>query len=164
MIGRGVGAGNTALEEIALNLKLMLGMDLGVNYSKTYELCKLVEDLSRVRLQSTKPLVGDRVFTSESGIAVSRLLKLKEKGLPLVPYADSLLPEFVGRAREILIGKKSGRASIELRLQQLGLPVPSAEKQQQILEAVKAYSIEHKSAVPDDVLKSITARVASSGK
>lgn len=162
--GLGEGAGNTALEEIALDLRIMLGMDLGVNYAKTYELCKLVEELSRVHLQSTKPLVGDRVFTSESGIAVSRLLKLKEKGLPLVPYADSLLPEFVGRTREILIGKKSGRASIEMRLQQLGLPVPPADKQQEILEAVKAYSIEHKSAVPDDVLKSITDRVLSSRK
>jgi len=156
--GLGEGAGNTALEEIALDLKIMLGIDLGVNYSKTYYLCKLVEELSHVKLQSTKPLVGDRVFTTESGIAVSRLLKMQEKKMPLVPYSDSLVPEFIGRKKEIMIGKKSGRASIEYKLRQLGLPIPPPKKQQELLDAVKDHSIKNKTDVSDDLFRSITNR------
>ena len=140
----------------------MLGIDLGINYAKTYEMCKLVEDLSHVSLQSTKPIVGDKVFTSESGIAVSRLLKMKEKGIPLIPYSDSLLPEFVGRKRDILIGKKSGRASIEYKMKELGLPVPAPEVQQGILESVKKYSLENKKAVSDEAFKSIAQGALSS--
>jgi methanogen homocitrate synthase len=160
--GLGEGAGNTALEEIALDLQIMLGIDMGINYAKTYELCKLVERLSGISLQSTKPLVGDKVFTSESGIAVSRLLKMKKKRIPLVPYSESILPEFLGRSREILIGKKSGRASIEYKLNELGMAIPSVEVQQEILETVKEYSLRNKMAVSDEAFRTITTRILSS--
>jgi len=160
--GLGEGAGNTALEEIALDLRIMLGIDLGIDYAKTYEMCNLVEELSHISLQSTKPIVGDKVFTSESGISLSRLLKMKEKGIPLIPYSDSLLPEFVGRKRDILIGKKSGRASIEYKMKELGLPVPTPEVQQEILEGVKKYSLQNKKAVSDEVFKTIAQGALSS--
>jgi isopropylmalate/homocitrate/citramalate synthase len=160
--GLGEGAGNAALEEIALDLKIMLGIDLGIQYEKTYGLCKLVEKLSNVPLQTTKPLVGGRVFSSESGIVVSRILKLQEKGLPLVPYADSILPEFLGRQREVILGKKSGRASIEYRLKELGMAIPPADVQQEILAAVKDYSVVNRGPVPNEAFKNIVTQVFSS--
>jgi isopropylmalate/homocitrate/citramalate synthase len=161
--GLGEGAGNTALEEIALDLRMMLGIDMGINYSKTFGLCKLVERLSGISLQSTKALVGDKVFTSESGIAVSRLLRMKEKGIPLVPYSDSIFPEFLGRKREILIGKKSGRASIVYKLQELGMSIPPEEVQEELLEAVKEYSLMNKKAVSDEVFRDILTRILTPG-
>ncbi len=160
--GLGEGAGNTALEEIALALQIMLGINMGIDYSKTYELCQLVEKLSKVPLQSHKPLVGDKVFTIESGIAVSRLLHLEEKGSPLFPYAETILPEFLGRRREIMIGKKSGRSSIEYKLKELGMVIPPTEVQQEILEAVKEYSLVNKMPVSNETFRTIVTRVLSS--
>ena len=157
--GLGSRAGNTALEEIAIDLKIMLGMDLGINFDKTYELCKLVEQCSGVSLESTKPLVGDRVFTSDTGVMVSRMLKLQERGLPLVPYSDALRPEFVGRKRDIMIGKKSGRASIEYKMKELGMKIPPENAIKEILEAVKGYSISNKTAVSDDKFKALVNQV-----
>lgn len=161
--GLGSQAGNAPLEEIALDLKVMLGMDIGINYEKTYELCKLVEKLSGVTLESTKPLVGDKVFTSDTGIMVSRLLKLKEQGLPLVPYSDNLMPEFIGRTRDIMLGKKSGRASVEYKLKELGMNIPSEDELREILGAVKEYSLKNKTAVSNDAFVTIVNRVLSSG-
>jgi isopropylmalate/homocitrate/citramalate synthase len=140
---------------------MMLGIDMGMNFAKTYDLCKLVEKLSNVPLQSTKPLVGDKVFTTESGIAVSRLFRMKEKGIPLIPYSDSLNPEFVGRTKGVMIGKKSGRASIEYKLKEMGMDVPPVEVQQKILEEVKDYSLKNKKAVPDQTFKTIVKKVLS---
>jgi len=159
--GLGEGAGNTALEEVTLALQMMLGIEMGMNFAKTYELCKLVEKLSNVPLQSTKPLVGDKVFTTESGIAVSRLFRMKEKGIPLMPYSDSLYPEVIGRTKGVMIGKKSGRASIEYKLKELGMDVPPAEVQQKILEGVKEYSLKNKKAVPDKAFQTIVKKVLS---
>jgi len=159
--GLGEGAGNTALEEVTLALHMMLGIDMGMNFAKTYDLCKLVEKLSSVPLQSTKPLVGDKVFTTESGIAVSRLFRMKEKNIPLVPFSDSLYAEFIGRTKGVMIGKKSGRASIEYKLKELGMDVPPVEVQQKILEGVKDYSLKNKKAVPDKEFKTIVKKVLS---
>jgi len=154
--------GNVALEEIGLALPMMLGIDIGLNYAKTYELCKLVAELAGISLLSTKPLVGERVFTTEAGVGVSRLLKMKEKGIPLVPYADAIFPEFLGRRMDILLGKKSGRASIEWKLKELGMPLYPAEIQQGILEAVKTYSLKHKSPVSDETFRTLVNQTLSS--
>ena len=105
--------------------------------------------------------MGDKVFTTESGIAVSRLFRMKEKGIPLVPYSESLFPEFVGRTKGVMIGKKSGRASIEYKLKELGMDVPAVEVQQKILEGVKEYSLKNKKAVPDNAFKTIVKKVLS---
>jgi methanogen homocitrate synthase len=153
---------NVALEEICLDLKIMLGIDTGIDYTKTYGLCKLVADLAGISLLSTKPLVGERVFTTEAGVGVSRLLKMAEKGIPLVPYADSIYPEFLGRKSEIVLGKKSGLSSIDYKLRDLGMPAYPAEIQQKILEQVKQYSLRHKSVVSDEAFKDIVAGILTS--
>lgn len=148
---------NVALEEICLDLLIMLGIDTGIDYTKTYGLCKLVADLAGISLLSTKPLVGERVFTTEAGVGVSRLLKMAEKGIPLVPYADSIYPEFLGRKSEIVLGKKSGLSSIDYKLKDLGMPSYPAEVQQQILEQVKLHSLRNKTVVSDEAFKDIVA-------
>jgi isopropylmalate/homocitrate/citramalate synthase len=155
--GLGEGAGNAPLEAMALDLPLMLGIDTGVRLEKMYELCKLVEELSRVPLQANWPLVGEKVFTTESGISVDLFTKMAKAGVS-VPVAQDIAT-VIGRKRQVAVGKMSGRTSIEVKLNQLGLPVPGEERVKEILERVKNRSIEVHDAVSDEEFKRIVSEV-----
>jgi len=66
--GLGERAGNAALEEVVLGLKLSHGMDLGLNTRGFARLSRLVADASGRSLHSGKPVVGEGSFRHESGI------------------------------------------------------------------------------------------------
>ncbi len=155
--GLGEGAGNAPLEAVALTLPLMLGIDAGVRLEKTYELCKLVERLSRVKLQANWPLVGDRVFTVESGIAVDIFAKLAAAGVSVPLEKD--IATVIGRKRSLAIGKMSGRTSIRTKLKQLGLPLPEEDKIDSILEEVKKQSIQKHDVLTDEEFKKIVSEI-----
>lgn len=158
--GLGEGAGNAPLEAVAMDLPLMLGIDTGVRLEKVYGLCKLVEDLARIPLQANWPLVGDKVFTTESGITVDFFAKLASSGLG-VP-ADKDIAAILGRKRHVVVGKMSGRTSIEVKLAQLGLPVAGEEQLKAILERVKDRSIERHDALSDEEFKTIVGQISGS--
>jgi methanogen homocitrate synthase len=155
--GLGEGAGNAPLEAVVLDLPLMLGIDTGVRLEKIYELCKLVEELSRVPLQANWPLVGDKVFTTESGISVDIFTKMAKAGVHVPPAQD--VATVIGRKRNIVLGKMSGRTSIEVKLTQLGLAMPEEEQIKEILERVKNRSIEMHDALSDEEFKRIVSLV-----
>jgi len=158
--GLGEGAGNAPLEAVALDLPLMLGIDTGVRLEKIYGLCKLVEELSRVPLQANWPLVGEKVFTTESGISVDFFTKMAKAGVA-VPVAQDVAT-IIGRKRDIAVGKMSGKTSIEVKLTQMGLPIPSEEMVREILERVKNRSIEIHDALSDEEFKRIVFQVIRS--
>jgi methanogen homocitrate synthase len=155
--GLGEGAGNAPLEAVAMDLELMLGIETGIRLEKTYELCKLISGLARVPLQANWPLVGERVFSVESGIGVDAQTKMARAGVA-IPLAQDVAT-ILGRKREVVIGKMSGRTSIEVKLTQLGLPVPKEEQVKEILERVKDRSIELHDALSDDEFKRIVSKV-----
>ena len=154
----GEASGNAPLEAVALDLPLMLGIDTGLKLEKTYEVCKLIEKLSRVRLQENWPLVGEKVFTTESGISVDVFTKMAKAGVSVSPELD--IPTILGRKRAIAVGKMSGRTSIEVKLKQLGLSIPDDEKLKEILERVKNQSIAIHDALSDEEFKKIATQVA----
>jgi len=150
--GLGEGSGNTPLEEVALNLRLLMGIDVGVKYEKTVELCRLVESLSNLPLFANKPLAGSRVFATEAGMVIPMETKLIERGgMDL----SKILATVVGSKREFVIGKKSGKASIEYKVNQLGLPPVPGEMALKILEMVKKRSIEQKASISDQEFRKI---------
>ena len=61
-----------------------------------------------------KPILGERNFTRESGIGVD--LVVKE---PLAMFGTH--PALTGRRGEVVLGKKSGKASITYNLEQMGI-------------------------------------------
>ena len=155
--GLGEGAGNAPLEAVALDLQMMLGIETGIRLEKTYELCKLIADLGRVPLQANWPLVGEKVFTTESGISVDIFNKMAKAGVH-VPQAQDIAT-ILGRKRQVVVGKMSGRTSIELKVTQLGLPMPGEEQIKEILERVKNRSIEIHDALSDEEFKRIVSQV-----
>jgi len=145
--------GNADLAEVTLALEALYGIKLDLKYNKLYELSKLVEKVSGVKMPPNKPVVGEGAFKIESGIVASWWLKLKEASMPLVmyPYNWNLVGQ---KGVEIILGKKSGRDSIVNKLKILGLVLPE-EKIDKVLELVKEESVQRKSPISDDVFKEI---------
>jgi len=140
--GIGEGVGNASIEEVATALLLLYDIDLGLKYDKFVEASRLVEELSGVKLQRNKPIVGEAAFNHESGLVVSGVLK--------VPFsAEAFSPDLVGNIRKIVIGKKSGKDSIINKLNDLRIKA-TEEQVTEILGKIKEFSVEKKSAITDE--------------
>ena len=127
--GIGERAGNTSLEELVMALKIIYDVDLGFNIKIFYELSKLVEELTSLRIPETKPIVGRNVFRHESGIHVDAVL---EEPLTYEPF----LPELIGHQRRIVLGKHSGCRAVKAKLDECGIEV-TRDELCQIVEKVK---------------------------
>jgi len=134
--GLGERAGNTSTEETLMALKMLYGVDLGVDLTKLCAVSKLVEECSNAPLQKHKAVVGKHAFSHESGMVVAGVLEE-----PFV--AEAYAPELVGAKREILIGKKSGAKSLEAKLSENGIKL-SEESIRSLLTDVKDMALEKK--------------------
>jgi len=149
--GLGERAGNASLEEVVTALELLYGMKTNITKSKLYETSRLVGNLTKVPVAPNKPLVGDNVFTHESGMHVHGTL------------ADTTLyepmdPGIVGRKRRFAFGKHTGTASVKMALEEQGIQADK-EQMSEILAKVKELGDKGKlvtdadfQAVVDDVL------------
>jgi homocitrate synthase NifV len=97
-------------------------------------------------MEPWKPLVGENLFMRESG-AVASQFHIPEA---IEPYSS----ELVCAARRIVLGKKSGLDSIDLKASELGLAV-SPEHRAPILAAVKKRAIEKRGLVTDQEFREI---------
>ena len=149
--GLGERTGNAALEEVAVCLKALYGVETNIKYAKLQELSQLVQKLSLVQIAQNKPVVGRVAFSRESGLGMDTIVKHPTVAFPI-------RPEFVGRKFEIVLGKKSGRPSIKVKLDELGLSA-SDEQIADMLDQVKAKGIEKKSTLTDGEFKTIVDSV-----
>jgi isopropylmalate/homocitrate/citramalate synthase len=150
--GIGERSGNASLEETALALKVLYGVDCGVDMSQFLDVSRLVEERSGIALQAHKAVVGRGAFSHESGMVVAGLLK--------EPFtAESYVPELVGQKRDVVLGKKSGIASVEAKLKQMGLSVP-AEALPGILVKIKEEAVRTKHPIGEDRLRELAEAFA----
>lgn len=149
--GLGEKAGNVDIGEAALSLKLLHNVDVGIRYEKMSEISKLVEEISGIEIPPNKPVVGENIFKRESGVVVAQLIKYP-------PAVESFPPDLVGKKREIVLGKKSGKHSIEWKLEQLGIRA-TREQIETILSMVKATSEKKKALITDEEFKLIVKQV-----
>ena len=127
--GLGERAGNTALEEVVMALKYIQGSRVDFALEKLTKLSKLVEKCSQRKVAVDKAIVGDAIFSHESGIHVDGLLKNKKT-------YQFFSPEDIGRESQIVLGKFSGSSSIMYRYNQLGLAIDKKEAKK-ILELIR---------------------------
>jgi 2-isopropylmalate synthase len=132
--GLGERAGNAALEEVALALRLnraQYGRDSKIDLTRMTELCRLVYDHASYTPAPTKPVCGANIFATEAGIHQDGMLKHPEMYLPYQP-------ELVGYTAgvRLAIGKHSGRSALQYRLERLGLPLEGA-RVEVLLERIK---------------------------
>ncbi|HKW05644.1 MAG TPA: hypothetical protein VJN71_10125 [Nitrososphaerales archaeon] len=158
--GIGERSGNAATEEVASALKLLYGVDSNLNFRTFRELSKIVEELSLIRMPPEKPITGDNLFTTESGIIAGWWSKLEELNMPLEMFP--FLPVFTGHPDKIniVLGKKSGKDSITYKVKKLGLEL-SEDKVDKVLARVKETSEEKKRIITDQEFEEIVKHVSS---
>lgn len=153
-------SGAAPLEEIAMATKCLYGIDSKIQLEKLTPLSKLVQERSGVRMPPHKAIVGDGVFTAESGMVVgwwAHAKSMNKSPLEISAYT----PELVGAdipTWQIVLGKKSGRDSIGYKLKELGLSAPE-DQYNEILRRVKNAGIERKRALTDEEFKQILEEV-----
>ncbi|MDG6921228.1 MAG: pyruvate carboxyltransferase [Nitrososphaerota archaeon] len=157
--GIGERTGNTPMEELTMALEFLYGVKTGIRLEKLGPLSKLVSSLSEVMVPPQKPVVGDDIFTIESGIIAGWWTRLEKLGMPLEMYP--FVPELVGHDPiNMILGKKSGRDSILYKAEKLGIGVDDAEVDR-LLTKVKALALEKKRPITDDEFLSLAGRPAS---
>ncbi len=146
--GLGERAGNAALEELAIALKLSETYETGIDTRKLSGLCAAVSKASGRAIEDQKPVVGRSAFQHESGIHCSALLK---HPLSYQPF----LPDQIGRDRyEMVIGKHSGSASIQHFFSERGIVI-SREEANHLLARVRTAATEKKRALRPTELEQI---------
>jgi isopropylmalate/homocitrate/citramalate synthase len=115
--GLGERAGNASLEEVVLCLQALYGVSMGIRTDRIHELSRLVEELSGVPVAANKALVGYNAFSHEAGIHTHGILA------HTLTY-EPLQPEVVGRRRQMILGKHTGKSAIAEKLKERGLVAP----------------------------------------
>ncbi len=115
--GLGERAGNTALEEVVMAIK-MHGDELDAHTDVvTQELTRashLVSRITGMNVQANKAIVGANAFAHSSGIHQDGVLKARDT-------YEIINPEDVGAAgSEIILSARSGHAALKHRLAELG--------------------------------------------
>jgi isopropylmalate/homocitrate/citramalate synthase len=148
--GLGEKTGNADLAETAIAAKLY-GMEVNIDMKKLYQAAKLVAKKTNIPLSPLKPVTGENVFKRESGVTVAQLINYP-------PSVEGYSPEMLGRDREILLSKKSGKKSIEYKLGKLNMSATS-EQVDTILLAVKDMGLKKKGLVTDGEFEKIVKDV-----
>ena len=122
--GLGERAGNTALEEVVMAIR-MHGDELDAHTDVvTKELTRashLVSRITGMQVQANKAIVGSNAFAHSSGIHQDGVLKARDT-YEIIDPAD------VGAAgSEIILSARSGHAALRHRLGELGYSFPDAE-------------------------------------
>ena len=128
--GLGERAGNAALEEVVMALKVACGIDVGIDTRRFHAVSRLVGSASNREVPAWKAVVGERVFSHESGLHADGVLKdpRNYEGFP---------PEEVGLTRHIVAGKHSGTNGIVESYRQIGIPI-SREEAQELMAKVRS--------------------------
>ena len=115
--GLGERAGNTALEEVVMAMKVrhdIIPFTTGIDSTKLMNISRRVAAVSGFAVQFNKAIVGKNAFAHESGIHQDGMLKNAET-------FEIMRPEDVGLSEtNLVMGKHSGRAALRSKLSELG--------------------------------------------
>ncbi|MDR2743109.1 MAG: 2-isopropylmalate synthase [Treponema sp.] len=116
--GLGERAGNASLEEIVMSLRVrkdLFDADTRIDSTQIYATSRLVTQVTGVKVQPNKAIVGENAFAHEAGIHQHGVLANR------ATY-EIMTPESIGIPKNrMVLGKHSGRHAFEDRLKDLGL-------------------------------------------
>jgi 2-isopropylmalate synthase len=132
-LGVGERIGNTPMEQLLVNLKL-----LGWRDDDLTALPEYVETVSQavdVPIPVNTPIVGRDAFRTATGVHAAAVIKAKRKGQSwLADRVYSGVPaSWLGREQEIEVGHMSGASNVQYFLRVRGLPTT-----QEVIDAVMA--------------------------
>ena len=125
--GLGERAGNTALEEVVMAIKMHekeLDARTDIVTKELTHASKLVSSITGINVQPNKAIVGANAFAHSSGIHQDGVLKARDT-YEIIDPAD------VGAAgSEIILSARSGHAALRHRMAELGYTFEDAEFEQ----------------------------------
>jgi homocitrate synthase NifV len=130
--GLGERAGNAPLEEVVTALWRLHGIESGVDMQRFPSISQLVAEASGRIVAANKSIVGEAVFTHESGLHVDGLLK------DPATY-ENFDPAQVGRDRRLVLGKHSGSHGVKHAYAQLGISLRDDEAPQ-VLDRIRHFA------------------------
>ena len=146
--GIGERAGNAALEEVAVALRVRqatLGVTTNLHLDKLYATSQLLTEITGVPVAPNKAVVGSNAFAHEAGIHQDGILKN-----PLT--YEIISPEAVGvPKRQLVLGKHSGRNALRTALVEIGY-TPTPEELDECYKRVSALADESKNVPARDLL------------
>ena len=118
--GIGERAGNASLEEIVMALRVRkdyFDADTRIDSAQIYPASRLVSQVTGVKVQPNKAIVGENAFAHEAGI--------HQHGVLANPATYEIMtPESVGISKnELVLGKHSGKHALSERLANLGFNI-----------------------------------------
>lgn len=138
--GIGERCGNANLVSIIPLLQLKLGRECGISREKLRQLGSLsrfVNEIANRISWEHQPFVGGNAFAHKGGIHVSAI----RKDARLYEHID---PDSVGNERLILISDQSGKSTIQVKMEEMGLDVSLDPNEPAIREAIqKVKELEH---------------------
>lgn len=117
MNGIGERAGNTALEEVIMAIKVrqdLLGVYTKIHHQEIYPTSQVVSQLCNMPIPANKAVVGTNAFSHSSGIHQDGVLKNRRN-------YEIISPETIGRKEvQLNLTSRSGRAAVKHRMQEMG--------------------------------------------
>jgi homocitrate synthase NifV len=145
--GLGERAGNAALEEVVLGLRVVLGADPGLDTTRLVELSARVAQAACAPVPPWKAVVGANAFAHEAGIHVDGVLKDPSLYEPFPP-------ETVGGRRRVTVGKHSGSSAVRHLLALNGQRIDDAAAAT-LLDRVRTLSVQLRRGLTEDELVSL---------
>ena len=146
--GLGERAGNTALEEVVMAMRVrgdIMPYKTDVDSTKLMHISRRVATVSGFAVQYNKAIVGKNAFAHESGIHQDGMLKNAET-------FEIMRPEDVGLTEtNIVMGKHSGRAALRSKLNELGFDLADNQLND-VFVRFKALADRKKEVFEDDLI------------
>ncbi len=138
-LGIGERVGNTPIELLLLNLRLLGQLPESRRLTRLVEYCETVARAVRWEIPLNYPLVGRNAFRTATGVHAAAIVKaMKKSDAWLVDRVYSGVPAgMFGRHQEICIGFMSGASNVGYWLRERGLE-PTDDLVAAILHAAKA--------------------------
>lgn len=139
--GLGERAGNAALEEVVMGLKHACAIDTGIDTHRFFEISRFVARASQRPVPAWKPVVGERVFSHESGLHADGVIKNPRN-------YEGFDPAEVGLSRHLVVGKHSGTSGLVERFREIGISL-SREEAEGLMDGVRALAQKVKRPLTD---------------
>jgi 2-isopropylmalate synthase len=146
--GIGERAGNAALEEIVMAMKVRedyFGLHTGIRTERLYPASRMLIALTGMTVQRNKAIVGRNAFAHESGIHQDGMLKERST-------YEIMRPEDVGVPKtDLVLGKHSGRHALRDRVSGMGYHLTEAQVEA-VFNDFKALADKKKEVYDEDLI------------
>src|SRR5262245_35571622 len=157
-IGIGERVGNTPMDQLLVNLRLLGWIDNDLAALQEY--CERVSATTGVPVPPNYPVVGRDAFRTGTGVHAAAVIKAYRKGHDwLADRIYSGVPAgLVGRRQEIEVGPMSGESNVVYWLEQRGVP-PTPERVQAVFRRAKSVD----RVLTDDEIQEVLDALAGAG-